>query len=473
MLVGTLEKMALGGIRDHLGGGFHRYSVDRYWRIPHFEKMLYDNGQLASVYAQAYRADRAASDFRRVTVELCDFVLRELTRRRRRRSMRRSTPIPKAKRASSIAGRRPRSKRRSSAEEFALFAKVYGLDGEPNFEEKFYAPQLSKPLAEIAAEMKLTEAALEAQLAPIRQKLLEVRASRARAADRHQNPHGRQRPDDRRPGRRRPHSQGAAIRRRRRKGRRLRAHEAPHAGRPAAADLCRRRGQAQRLSERLRVPGRRADRAAPGHGQRQRWLDEAAAITAKQIELFSRRAGGGFFFTSSDHEALLARGKELADNAQPAGNSVAANNLISLAALQNKPEYLPLACKTIAATVVVDAKLARRRAVDDDGDSRPGRRQAASSRRKIDSAWPAMSLRTFHLAAEHDGLTLAAALKRLLPDQSWSQVRKLIAGRRVQVNGNLCLDEERKVKAGDVVKLWIIRWRQPATADDVQARPCR
>ena len=44
MLVSTLEKMSLGGIRDHLGGGFHRYSVDRYWRIPHFEKMLYDNG---------------------------------------------------------------------------------------------------------------------------------------------------------------------------------------------------------------------------------------------------------------------------------------------------------------------------------------------------------------------------------------------------------------------------------------------
>src|SRR5262249_4084321 len=44
MLVSTLERMAMGGIRDHLGGGFHRYSVDRYWRIPHFEKMLYDNG---------------------------------------------------------------------------------------------------------------------------------------------------------------------------------------------------------------------------------------------------------------------------------------------------------------------------------------------------------------------------------------------------------------------------------------------
>jgi hypothetical protein len=67
MLVGTLEKMAQGGIRDHLGGGFHRYTVDRYWMIPHFEKMLYDNGQLASVYAEAYRLT-GREDFRRAAV---------------------------------------------------------------------------------------------------------------------------------------------------------------------------------------------------------------------------------------------------------------------------------------------------------------------------------------------------------------------------------------------------------------------
>ncbi|HZN36876.1 MAG TPA: pseudouridine synthase [Pirellulaceae bacterium] len=76
--------------------------------------------------------------------------------------------------------------------------------------------------------------------------------------------------------------------------------------------------------------------------------------------------------------------------------------------------------------------------------------------------------RTFHLVAEHDGLTLAAALKRLAPKLSWSQARKLLAGRRVQVNGNLCLDEERKVKAGDVVRLSSHALAPPATADDVK-----
>jgi len=78
MLLGTLERMAMGGIQDHLGGGFHRYSVDRFWSIPHFEKMLYDNGQLASVYSEAY-ALTGRKDFRRVVDEMLEFVLREMT----------------------------------------------------------------------------------------------------------------------------------------------------------------------------------------------------------------------------------------------------------------------------------------------------------------------------------------------------------------------------------------------------------
>src|SRR3954451_8396561 len=79
-----------------------------------------------------------------------------------------------------------------------------------------------------------------------------------------------------------------------------------------------------------------------------------------------------------------------------------------------------------------------------------------------------MASRTFHLATEHDGLTLAAALKRLLSDQSWSQARKLIAARRVQVNGNLCLDGERKVRATDVVKLSEHSLAPPATMSAVR-----
>ena len=79
-----------------------------------------------------------------------------------------------------------------------------------------------------------------------------------------------------------------------------------------------------------------------------------------------------------------------------------------------------------------------------------------------------MPPRTIHLAAEHNGLTLAAALKRVEPNQSWSQIRKLIAARRVQVNGNLALDAERKVKAGDVLKILDHALAPPVRADDVR-----
>jgi uncharacterized protein YyaL (SSP411 family) len=81
-----------------------------------------------------------------------------------------------------------------------------------------------------------------------------------------------------------------------------------------------------------------------------KWLTAAGELTDKQIELFADEKGGGFFFTSSDHEALLARGKEIVDTAVPAGNSVSADNLIRLALAQNKPDYLPRASKTILAS---------------------------------------------------------------------------------------------------------------------------
>ncbi|RMG58180.1 MAG: thioredoxin domain-containing protein [Bacteroidetes bacterium] len=74
----TLEKMAYGGIYDHLGGGFARYSVDAYWKVPHFEKMLYDNGQLVSLYAEAWQRT-GRERYRRVVYDTMDFVARELT----------------------------------------------------------------------------------------------------------------------------------------------------------------------------------------------------------------------------------------------------------------------------------------------------------------------------------------------------------------------------------------------------------
>src|SRR5437764_2073272 len=78
MVARTLEKMARGGIYDQLGGGFHRYSTERTWTVPHFEKMLYDNAQLLEVYARAYRRKKLPL-YERVLRQTAGFVAREMT----------------------------------------------------------------------------------------------------------------------------------------------------------------------------------------------------------------------------------------------------------------------------------------------------------------------------------------------------------------------------------------------------------
>ena len=141
MLVKTCEGMMMGGIYDHLGGGFHRYSVDRFWHIPHFEKMLYDNGQLATVYAEAYELT-GREEFKRVVEGILAFVDRELVAE--------SGGIYSSLDADSEGeeGKFYRwelkeIKEALTADEYTLFAAIYGLNNEPNFEGEYYAPQLN------------------------------------------------------------------------------------------------------------------------------------------------------------------------------------------------------------------------------------------------------------------------------------------------------------------------------------------
>ncbi len=139
MLIKTLDGMISGAMLDHLGGGFHRYSVDPRWQIPHFEKMLYDNGQLASVYAEAY-LDTQRDEYRYVVEGLCDFVIRELKApggafysaldadsEGEEGKFYRWTKEELAALAGSVAG-------------FPEAAEVYRLAASPNFEGEYYAP---------------------------------------------------------------------------------------------------------------------------------------------------------------------------------------------------------------------------------------------------------------------------------------------------------------------------------------------
>ena len=347
MLTLTLDMMTRGGIRDHLGGGFHRYSVDRFWHIPHFEKMLYDNGQLASVYAEAFALTRR-DDYRRVLVELLDFVLREMTDE--------AGGFYSAIDAETDAEegkfyRWTKSELESVMidDKWTLMSAIYGLAADPNFEHEghgYYVPQLMASLGELAQERGLQEAALEQQLAPLRDKLLAVRNRRKR-----------------------PLTDtkiltawnGLMIRGFADAGRIL-DDERYKTAAARAADFVLKELQTDdnRLLRTYREGAAKLnayldDYAFLASGlialhratDDDRWLSAAAAITDKQIELFWDEQSAGFFFTSTDHETLIARAKKRTDNVLPSGNGVSAANLVYLAGALPDQHYGEYAEKSL------------------------------------------------------------------------------------------------------------------------------
>ena len=352
MLDLTLDHMARGGIYDQLGGGFHRYSTERTWTVPHFEKMLYDNAQLAEVYSQAYRLTRNPQ-YRRIVEETLAFIEREMT-------------SPEGGFYSALDAD-------SSGEEgqyyvwtpqqidaaipdpsqTALFKKVYGMEGKPNFESKAFILLLPKSLPDTAKELGLGDEALRARLAPLQRKLLEVRCERPRpfldtkvlsgwngqmiagyavAGQVLGNP---------------KYLQIAARAAdfllghfRTKEGRLLHTYGSSLGGAPEA-----------RLNAYL------DDYAYLSHGLlclydatgKDKWLQEARSLTDTMVQFFGDKRGGGFYFTSSDHEQLFARSKDQYDSAQPSGNSVATRNLVRLWRSTGDARYKDLAMTNLRA----------------------------------------------------------------------------------------------------------------------------
>ncbi len=351
MVTVTLDHMAQGGIYDQLGGGFHRYSTERTWTVPHFEKMLYDNAQLVEIYARAYQLTKKP-EYQRVIRETLAFIAREMT-------------SPEGGFYSALDAETDGEEGRYyvwTAEEIdtvlgkdkaavSLLKRVYGADGAPNFESKYFIFVLPKPLSAVAAAAKLPEAELEARLAPLRRQLLEARGKRPRpfldtkiltawngemiagyaVAGRVLNE---------------PRYTETAARAadlilkklRTPDGRLLRTYGA-RPGQPAEARL-----NAYLDDYAYLVHGLLCLHDATGQ---KKWLDEARALTDIMVKCYSDRDGRGFFYTSNDHEKLFARAKAQYDGAQPSGNSVAARNLVRLWVKTGDERYRDLAEKTL------------------------------------------------------------------------------------------------------------------------------
>ncbi len=328
----SLTAMASGGIRDHLAGGFHRYSTDRRWHVPHFEKMLYDQAQLLEVYSQA-AGHFKNEQFLQVAGELSDFVQRELT-------------LPDGGFCSALdaetnaiegeyyvwsADEIVSTLGQSSAE---LFMQVYGMKAPNSFEHGFVL-HLPEPIEAVAGRMSLTVSELQTQLKPLKQQLLDVRAKRPRPLL-----------DDKVLT-----EWNAMMIQALAESGRLPGREGDLAAASKAADfLLKNLKDADGHLMRSWRNGRAVYRAylddyaflasallrlheATGE---QRWLQEAVKLTSMQIELFYDRKQETFFYTSHDHEQLIARTSNAFDSTFPSGNSVTIRNLMTITAASDK-----------------------------------------------------------------------------------------------------------------------------------------
>ncbi len=178
MALHTLRCMAEGGLFDQIGGGFCRYSVDERWAIPHFEKMLYDNGPLLRLYADARRVSGDAL-FKRVAEETAGWVMREMQ-------------SPEGGYFSSLDAdseheegkfyvwSREEVSRCTTAEEYAVVAAHYGLERPANFEGAYWHLHVALPLAGVATSLNRPLAECEYLLASAREKLFAAREERIR-----------------------------------------------------------------------------------------------------------------------------------------------------------------------------------------------------------------------------------------------------------------------------------------------------
>ena len=338
----TLTRMAEGGIYDHIGGGFCRYSVDRHWQIPHFEKMLYDNGPLLALYAQAFVAtgeplfaDTATETAAWLLSDMHDthggfYAARDADSEGEEGKYYVWTPETVAALV--------------DKDHYPLIASRFGLDKDANFEGRWHLT-VQKSVNDIASASGLSVDAVKAAIDAARSSLLNERATRVPPT---------------RDDKILTAWNGLAIRGLAIAGRALAREDLVDAAAGAAAFV----------REHSFVDGRLYASYKDGRARFQAYLDDHAFMLDALLELLQARwdtsmlgfatdladlllehfedsETGGFFFTANDHEALMHRPKSLADEAMPSGNGVATSALQRLGHLLGEHRYTDTAERSL------------------------------------------------------------------------------------------------------------------------------
>lgn len=339
----TLDRMAAGGIYDQLGGGFHRYSVDGQWLVPHFEKMLYDQALLVPAYVEAWQVTGNV-DYARVAGETIDYVLRDMTDPQG--GFYSSEDADSDGEEGLFYLWTPAEVRKVlSAEAAQTFCRFYDVTEAGNFEGRNIVHR-GLSLEQAARALPREPAALEAELAESRRRLLEARASRNR------------------PGRDDKvlvSSSGLMIQ--------AMAQAGAALGRPRYIEAAAR--AADFLLSQVRADGRLLHYWRQGLASLEaylddyaalagalvslyeaqvdeRWIGEALLLADQMLHLFGDRDHGGFFYAVQS-ESLLVRQKDVLDGSVPSSTGLAATALLRLSRLRGRQDYLDAARGALAA----------------------------------------------------------------------------------------------------------------------------
>jgi len=345
----TLDRMAGGGIYDHLGGGFARYSVDARWLVPHFEKMLYDNALLTGAYLDAY-LNTGDENYSRVVRETLDYIIRDMTdpaggfystedadSEGHEGLFYTWTPDE----IEAVLGHRRGT----------TFGRVYDVSDVGNFEGRNIL-NLPKTLEQCAKILDREPAELATELADDREKLFAAREKRVHPGK-----------DDKVI----VAWNGLMIDAMARAGAALNEPEYVITADEVAGFIC---GRMRRDDGKLLHTFRKGhakleayldDYASLANSLvtlyeanfKERWIDEAVQLMEIVLKEYSDPNGGGFFYTAAGHEQLIARNKELTDSSTPSGNALAATALLRLGRLLGRGEYLDAAESAMAAALPI------------------------------------------------------------------------------------------------------------------------